>query len=118
LGLREPTLLVSQEDEMELKRDQRKDVLKVHIRRDLTVDNEVVNVRRSTGDEIEWRTDELPVTIDFGSNSPFADNCFDVVPGQATRSGSVVNPEIRDYGYSINSKALAMSADPGVSVKP
>jgi len=102
---------------MEVRKDLRKEVLKVRVRRDLTVDNEIVNVRRTNKDEIEWHTEEVPIRISFDPDaSPFEKSIFDVVPGQPVRSGPAVGG-VGDYNYYINSEALAMSADPGVSVR-
>lgn len=92
--------------------------LPVHIRQNCDVDYEVVNVRKSTRDEIEWVSDGDEFVIEFES-SPFECDTFTVSPDQPTRSGPVRDdaPYAR-YHYTIRSAVnLAMSADPDVNVK-
>jgi hypothetical protein len=99
-------------------RDENKDVLKVRVRKDLTLDYDVVNVRLSVGDEIEWYADEGEIIIDFDRTThPFRDSCFRVVAGKPVRSGPPVGG-VGYYEYYVRSEAMQMSADPGVSVKP
>jgi len=98
--------------------DVRKEILKVRIRKDLTVDYEVANVRFSAGDEVEWHTEGGSITIDFDPNNhPFKDHSFKVEPGKPTRSG-VPHGGVGYYDYYIRSEAMQMSADPGVNVQP
>jgi hypothetical protein len=95
-----------------------REVLKVKIREDLSIDFEVVNVRLSAGDEIEWYTEGGPVSISFDEGShPFAECSFVTTAGKPARSGPPVGG-IGSYEYYIRSESLAQSADPGVNVKP
>jgi len=95
-----------------------REVLKVRIRADLSLDYDVVNVRLCVGDEVEWITEGGPVTITFDDGkSPFAECSFITVAGQPARSGKPVG-EPGPYEYCIYSESLAQSADPGVNVKP
>lgn len=92
--------------------------LPVHIHDDCDVDYEVVNVRVSAGEEVEWHSDGPAFAIDFES-SPFKDAHFDVPAGGSISSGPVKDaaPFAR-YHYTIQSKVnLAMSADPDVDVR-
>jgi len=51
-----------------------KEILKVRIREDLTLDYDVVNVRFAAKDEIEWHTEGGPVIIEFNDKThPFAE---------------------------------------------
>jgi plastocyanin len=94
------------------------EVLSVKIREDLSIDFEVVNVRLSAGDEIEWTTTGGPVTINFDDdNHPFADCSFITTKERPARSGPPVGG-IGSYEYYIRSESLAQSADPGVNIKP
>lgn len=97
--------------------DMKKEVLKVRIRPDLSLDYDVVNVRLSVGDEVEWVTEGGPVTISFDQGSPFAESSFVTVEGNPARSGKAVG-DLGPYEYCIHSDLLAQSADPGVNVKP
>ena len=98
-------------------KDMKKEVLKVRIRTDLSLDYDVVNVRLSVGDEVEWVTEGGPVTISFDGESPFTERSFVTVAGKPARSGKPVgNPG--PYEYCIHSELLSKSADPGVNVKP
>jgi hypothetical protein len=95
-----------------------REVLKVRIRADLSLDYEVVNVRLCTGDEVEWVTEGGPVTISFEEgNSPFEECSFVTVADKPAYSGKAVG-EPGPYEYTIYSESLAQSADPGVNVKP
>jgi hypothetical protein len=92
--------------------------LPVHIHDDCDVDYEVVNVRVTAGEEVEWHSDGPAFAIDFES-SPFQQAHFDVPAGGCISSGPVKDgaPYAR-YHYTIQSKVdLAMSADPDVDVR-
>jgi hypothetical protein len=94
------------------------EVLRVKIREDLSIDFEVVNVRLSAGDEIEWQTSGGPIVISFDDdNHPFADRSFTATADKPARSGPPVGG-IGYYEYYIRSVSLAKSADPGVNIKP
>ena len=82
------------------------------------VDYEVVNIRVSEGEEVEWHSTGSAFSIDFDS-SPFEDDHFDVPAGGCVSSGPVkVGMPYARYHYTIQSKAnLAMSADPDVDVR-
>jgi len=92
--------------------------LPVHIRQDGEVDNEIVNLSKSAGDEIVWFSSGDPFTVHFPM-SPFADQTFNV-PAGGTASSGPPRPDasIDRYQYFITNLALAMSADPGVDVRP
>ena len=62
--------------------------LPVHIRQNCDVDYEVVNVRRSAQDEIEWVSDGDGFVIEFES-SRFDSDTFSVPAGQSVPSGPV-----------------------------
>jgi hypothetical protein len=95
-----------------------KEILKVRVRADLTIDYERVNVRRGAMDEIEWHTEGEPVIIDFDpDNKPFEKHSFEVTCDSPARSGPAVGG-VGDYDYYVRSISLAQSADPGVNVKP
>jgi hypothetical protein len=92
--------------------------LPVHIYDDCDVDNEVVNVSKEAGDEVEWHSTGEAFTIEFES-SPFERDTFDVPAGGCISSGPVAEgtPYAR-FHYLIRSRAnLAMSADPDVNIK-
>jgi hypothetical protein len=93
-------------------------VLPVHIYDDGTVDNEVVNLSRSAGDEILWISEGPAFTIQFPI-PPFDENTFEIPAGGAVASGSLKDSApITYYKYSINNAALAISADPGLNIQP
>ena len=89
----------------------------VHIGRDCDVDNEVVNIRKSMGDQLIWHSENDEFTVEFPI-SPFAQDTF-VVPAGGSVSSGPVRPDapITVYRYNITNVALAMSADPEVNVK-
>lgn len=92
--------------------------LPVHIHEECDVDYEVVNVRKSAGEQVEWHSDGDAFTIEFDS-SPFNQTIFQVPAGGVVSSGPVSDdaPYAR-YHYTIRSRAnLAMSADPDVDVR-
>ena len=92
--------------------------LAVHIRQDGEVDNEIVNLSRSIGDEIVWQSSGDPFTVYFPV-SPFREQSFHVPAGGTTRSGPPrSDASIDRYQYFITNLALAKSADPGVDIKP
>lgn len=92
--------------------------LPVHIHEECDVDYEVVNVRKSAGEEIEWHSDGDGFTIEFDS-SPFDQTTFEVPAGGCVSSGPVRDDAAyARYHYTIRSRAnLAMSADPDVDVR-
>ncbi|MGA9815319.1 MAG: hypothetical protein WBQ64_21250 [Terriglobales bacterium] len=91
--------------------------LPVHIRKNAEVDNEIVNLRRSFAEEIEWKSDGDEFTIEFPI-TPFAEQTF-VVPAGGSVSSGPARPDapITRYYYNVTNVALAMSADPGVDIK-
>jgi hypothetical protein len=92
-------------------------LLPVHIRNFDDIDNEVVNVRSDKNDEVEWISDGDPFTIQF-TNGPFQQDRFDVPAGGRVTSGPASTSKHGYYQYFITNVALAMSADPGVNIKP
>ena len=96
--------------------------LPVHIRKDGQVDNEIVNVWRSQHekDEIVWISEGDEFSIEFPPNSsPFDAHHFDVPAGGAVHSGPARDDAASgSYQYFVTNVALAMSADPGVNIKP
>jgi hypothetical protein len=100
------------------------DTLKVRLRDNCEPDYEWVNLRRKNGDQIRWVSTGEQFTIHF-EDTPFADKNgnekynFVVPAGGFVDSGPPVLGEVdADYEYTIRCPALAMSADPGLSVKP
>lgn len=92
--------------------------LPVHIRPDGDVDNEVVNLSKSAGDEIVWVSSGDPFTVHFPV-TPFTQQNFSVPAGETVHSGPPrPDAPIDQYQYFVTNLALAKSADPGVSVKP
>ncbi len=92
--------------------------LPVHIRKNGDVDNEIVNLRASMGEELEWFSDSDEFTIEFPI-SPFVNGRKFVVPaGQSVCSGPIQDDAPQTlYLYNVRNVALAMSADPGVNIK-
>jgi hypothetical protein len=92
--------------------------LPVHIHDECDVDYEVVNVRVSAGEQVEWHSDGPAFTIEFDS-SPFEQCHYEVPPGGCVSSGPVRDgAPYASYHYTIRSKVdLAMSADPDVNIK-
>jgi hypothetical protein len=92
--------------------------LPVHIRHHGDVDNEVVNVSKSDGDELVWYSAADEFTVEFPI-TPFNDYKFVVPPGGSKGSGPIRDDApVTRYFYNVTNTALAMSADPGVNVKP
>jgi hypothetical protein len=91
--------------------------LPVYIQRECVVDNELVNVSKSRGDELIWHSEDDEFVVEFPF-SPFDDDTFVVPAGGSACSGPVrENAPITRYHYNIKNVALAMSADPGVDIK-
>jgi len=92
--------------------------LPVHIHQDCTVDNEVVNLRKSAGDEIVWYSEGDEFIVEFPI-TPFAQRKF-VVPAGKSKGSGPIQPDapITLYRYGISNVALAMSADPDLNIKP
>lgn len=91
--------------------------LPVHIRKNAEVDNELVNLRKSMGEEMEWHSDGDEFTVEFPI-SPFQETAFVVPPGGSVGSGPIrPDAAITKYFYNVTNVALAMSADPGVDIK-
>jgi hypothetical protein len=92
--------------------------LPVHIHQNAEVDNEIVNIRQSKGEEIEWHSEDDEFTVEFPI-TPFSEKTF-VVPAGGSVSSGPVRPDapITRYYYNVTNVALAMSADPGVDVRP
>jgi hypothetical protein len=91
--------------------------LPVHIRKNAEVDNEIVNLRKSFAEEIEWTSDGDKFTIEFPI-TPFAEQTFMVPAGGKVSSGPArPDAPITRYYYNVTNVALAMSADPGVDIK-
>jgi hypothetical protein len=91
--------------------------LPVHIRKSADVDNEIVNLRQSLGEQIEWYSEEDEFTVEFPI-TPFEEKTFVVPAGGSVCSGPVrPDATITRYYYNVTNVALAMSADPGVDVR-
>ena len=99
------------------------EILKVRLRDNCDPDYDWVNLRKKIGDQIRWVSLGKAFTIHF-DDTPFADKHgnkqydFPVPAGGSVDSGPPVFAEPgEDFEYTVNRKALAMSADPGLSVK-
>jgi len=92
--------------------------LPVHIREECDVDYEVVNLRKSAGEQVQWHSDGDGFIIEFDS-SPFDQSNFEVPARGCVSSGPVrVDAPYARYHYTIRSRAnLAMTADPDVDVR-
>ncbi len=91
--------------------------LPVHIGQGGEVDNEVVNVSMSAGDEIVWSSDGDAFTISF-QTSPFATSTFHVPAGGSASSGPVrPGAGIGHYPYFISDDNDGKGADPDVDVR-
>jgi hypothetical protein len=92
--------------------------LPVHIHENCDVDYEVVNIRQSAGEQVEWHSTGDGFIIEFDS-SPFVQSKFEVPAGGSISSGPVRDDAaFARYHYTIRSRAnLAMSADPDVDVR-
>ena len=74
--------------------------LQVNIHENCEVDYEVVNVRKSVGEQVEWHSDGEGFTIEFES-SPFSERVRKFRPGQgrcALRTLSLHNSQPGEYG--------------------
>jgi hypothetical protein len=92
--------------------------LAVHIRQDGEVDNEIVNLSKSAGDEIVWHSSGDPFSV-FFPVSPFKEQTFHIAAGETVHSGPPrPDASIDRYQYFITNLTLAKSADPGVDIKP
>jgi hypothetical protein len=92
--------------------------LPVHLRKNAEVDNELVNLRVCMEEEIEWISSGEAFTIEFPI-SPFEERTFDIPAGGSACSGQVrPNAPHTQYLYNVRNVAMAMSADPGVNIKP
>jgi hypothetical protein len=81
------------------------------------VDNEVVNVSRSAGDEVVWSSDGDEFTVSF-QTSPFAASAFHVPAGGSASSGPVrPGAALGHYQYFISDDSNGKGADPDVNVK-
>ena len=81
------------------------------------VDNEVVNVSRSAGDEVVWSSDGDEFTVSF-QISPFAASAFHVPAGGSASSGPVrPGAALGRYQYFISDDSNGKGADPDVNVK-
>jgi hypothetical protein len=91
--------------------------LPVHIGQGGEVDNEVVNVSKSAGDEVVWSSDGDPFTISFPT-SPFAASTFHVPAGGSASSGPVAaGAGVGHYQYFISDDNDGQGGDPGVNIK-
>ena len=91
--------------------------LPVHISPGGDVDNEVVNVSRSAGDEVVWSSGGDDFTVSF-TTSPFAASTFHVPAGGSISSGPVrAGAGVGRYHYFINDNTLGQSGDPDVDVR-
>jgi hypothetical protein len=106
-----------------LKREVKGETLRVHLRDNCEPDYEWVNLRKKIGDQIRWVSRSEQFTIHF-EDTPFADKQGNkkynfVVPagGHVDSGPPVFGDKEQDYEYTISCAALAMSADPGLSVK-
>jgi hypothetical protein len=91
--------------------------LPVRISQGGEVDNEVVNVSRSTGDEVVWSSDGDEFSISF-QTSPFATSTFHVPAGGSASSGPVrPAAALGRYQYYISDDSNGEGADPEVNIK-
>ena len=91
--------------------------LPVHIGQGGEVDNEVVNVSMSAGDEIVWSSDGDELTISF-QTSPFAASTFHVPAGGSASSGAVKpGAALGRYPYFISDDSDGKGADPDVDIR-
>jgi hypothetical protein len=91
--------------------------LPVHICQGGEVDNEVVNVSKSAGDELVWSSDGDGFTISF-QTSPFATSTFHVPAGGTASSGPVrPGASLGRYPYYISDDSDGTGADPDVDVR-
>jgi hypothetical protein len=81
------------------------------------VDNEVVNVSKSAGDELVWFSDGDGFTITF-QTSPFSASTFHVPAGGTASSGPVrPGAALGHYAYYIADDSDGTGGDPDVNVK-
>jgi hypothetical protein len=92
--------------------------LPVNIYADGEVDNETVNVRKGANEQVVWHSHGDEFTVEF-EVSPFANDTFVVPAGRSVSSGPLKpDAAYATYPYFVRSVSLAMSADPGLNVKP
>lgn len=94
--------------------------LPVNIRKNADVDNEIVNLRISEGEQLAWSADPQSggFTIDFPI-TPFASKTFVVPAGQCVPSGPIKSDApITLYFYKITNNTSGEANDPGVNIKP
>jgi hypothetical protein len=94
--------------------------LPVTIYHNCDVDNELVNVSKSSGDAILWLNPHpYDVTIQF-RNGPFSSQKFIVPAAGAISSGPVSDSAQveQTYDYEISNMAMQMASDPGIKIKP
>jgi hypothetical protein len=92
--------------------------LPVHICQGGEVDNEVVNVSKSAGDELVWSSDGDGFTISF-QTSPFFASTFHVPAGGTASSGPVrPGAALGHYDYYITDDNDGSGGDPGIKIKP
>ncbi|MBZ5598655.1 MAG: hypothetical protein LAN83_10060 [Acidobacteriia bacterium] len=99
------------------------DTISVRLRDNCDVDCEWVNLRKKKGDQMRWISKGKAFNIHF-DDTPFADELgneqhdFPVPARGFIDSGPpVLGVPDQDYIYTVSREALAMSADPGLSVK-
>jgi len=84
----------------------------------LAVNNSSVTISKNNGDQVKW-TSTVPtvtVTVDFGTNSPFAKSSFSVDTTGTTPSGPVKNnANTGSYKYSCSAPGYT-TLDPNVIV--
>jgi hypothetical protein len=80
--------------------------LPVHIHNNADVDNEIVNLRMSMGEELEWHSDGDEFTVEFPI-TPFAQSSFVVPPG-----GSVLGRFVRTRPLPVTFTTSPMSRWP------
>jgi hypothetical protein len=91
--------------------------LPVHIHQGGDVDNEVVNVSKSAGDELVWYSEDDPYTVTF-QTSPFAISTFHVPAGGSVSSGPVAaGAGVGQYPYFISDDNTGQGGDPGLDVR-
>jgi hypothetical protein len=106
-----------------LKTVEKGETLKVRLRDNCEPDYDWVNLRKKVGDQIRWVSLGKEFTIHFEA-TPFADehgnaqHDFPVPANGSVDSGPpVLGKPGEEFEYTVVCEALAMSADPGLSVK-
>lgn len=93
-------------------------LIPVHIHSNGEVDGEIVNVRKSAGDQIVWYSDGGDFTVTFNV-TPFSQATFQVPSGGSVGSGALKSTAaIGQYSYLVSSNSGGGGMDPGVNVKP